>query len=306
MKNAERINVSDNVPIEPVESQFNRYNMTLPQSFSVYNNEGNVLYRGEVEQVANQLRAELFGIEPPVVEKPIVLGYTKKRSFFLIVPLILTALILAVAIVGLFKTSINGYVALYGYEYAVTKDVVLLDPLFSFLQSQFKLDLGNFPAEFATLAKPVEDGNVMGAIAKYALPVSIVLYVVFALIALITAIVGLAGRKQPNGTYKRAKFGFLSIVMFVCALLMAVAGVYATGGKIGDVANFITRANPLFAGIGYYAFLAIPVILFVCTCLAYGKTKPPKAEEKVLPAFKGKKNGKKKGNVEGDEALIKR
>ena len=279
MSRRENLNVSENVPVKPSETQYNRYNMTLPQSFSIYNNEGSVIYRGEVEQVANQLRAELLGYGQGVQEEPVVepvapvVGYTKKRSFFLVLPLIFAALVIALAVVSLFKTSFNGYIALYGYGYAVQRDIVLLDPVFSFLKTTFKMDLASLPTDFAIASKVVEEGNVFGAIAKYALPVAIVLYVVFALITLITSIVGLASGRREDGTYRKARLGFLSIVMFLCAVIIGLAGVVAVNGKIDTIVKFIVRDGILYAGYAYYALLAIPVLTFVCTCLAYGKNK---------------------------------
>lgn len=279
MNKRENLNVSENVPVKSSETQYNRYNMTLPQSFSVYNDEGSIIYRGEVEQIAQQLRAEILGFGQGVKAEPVVepvapaKGYTKKRGFFLVLPLILVALVIAVAVVGLFKTSFNGYIALYGYEYAVQKDIVLLDPVFSFLKQAFKIDLGSMPVEFALVSKPVTEGNVVGAVAKYALPISIVLYVLFALIALITSIAGLAGKRREDGTYRKARLGFISIVMFLCALIIGCGGILLTGGKIGDVVPFITGKGMLYAGYVYYAILAIPVVTFICTCCAYGKGK---------------------------------
>lgn len=286
----ETVKADEKVPVRPAENQYNRYNMTLPQSFSVYNDEGSVVYRGEVEQMANLLRAELFGIEPSEVAAPVkeekaetekkkkkVRSYTKKRGFFLVLPVILAVVVLAVAVCGLFDTPITEYISIYNHTYVVKTDFPLLDPVISFIGETFGVDTGALPTAFGESF--VSGGEDFGAqLVKYALPVAIVVYLVFALIMLIVAIVGLAGKKREDGTYNKARLGFLSIIMFLCSLIIAVCGLSASGTEISALLEVLSGKNDFGIGYAMYVLIAVPVITFICTCLAYGKDK--KNEEK--------------------------
>ena len=285
------VRADEKVPVRPAENQYNRYNMTLPQSFSVYNDEGSVVYRGEVEQMANILRAELFGIEPSEAVAPAkaeperkpaektekkkrksVRAYTKKRGFFLVLPIILAIVVLAVAVCGVFDVSFGEYISIYNYSYVVKTDFPMIDPVISFLNQTFGVDTGSLPAEFGKYFT-FDGTDFLSSFAGYALPLAIVLYLLFALIMLIVAIVGLAGKKREDGTYAKARLGFLSIIMLLCALITAVCGLYASGTAVEDLLGFVIGKNDFAAGYGLFAMIAIPIVTFICTCLAYGREK---------------------------------
>lgn len=277
------MSAADGVPVKPADAQYNRYNMALPQSFSIYNDEGSVLYRGEVEQMANQLRAEIFGIEPAVAEPvkaeeaPVMQAekagkaYDKKRVFFFILPLVLSLAMIAVFVVGLFLPAALPYVSIYKDVHAITTDITALDPAIGFVTTQFELTLEGLPTEFVKLYPATED--TMYVVGGYALSVATVLYAVFTLVTLIVSIVGLAGKKREDGTYKKVKLGFVSIVCFLCALIVAAGGLLMTGAQASDILGFFTGEYALTFGYGLIAMVAVPVIVFICTCLTYRKKK---------------------------------
>lgn len=277
------------VPVSPAENQYNRYNMTLPQSFSVYNDEGSVIYRGEVEQIANKLRAEIFGEEKAVKAEEPKPGETekpkkakkekkskvcvKKRAFFFVIPLILAVAIIAVAVMGIFDLSFAKYLSIYNYKHTAERSFAMLDPVLSFISTKFGISFGDtITAEFFNVYT-ISTGEFLPAFIGYALPISIALYVVFALVTVIVSIAGLAGKKREDGTYARAKLGFLSIVMFGCALIATFAGMYVAGCGMNSFVNFISGKGEFFAGYVLYAMVAVPVITFICTCVAYKKEK---------------------------------
>ena len=271
-----------NITIEPNADQYNRYNITLPKSFSVYNDEGSVIYKGEVEKAANQLRAEIFGTGPvdeieEVCEQPETKKkskaklYDKKRGLFLFIPFILALVILAAAVVGVFNVKeINEYVSMYEYK---ETGITILDPLFSFLKGKIDgFDL-KVPTEFAVFKTGEEFADVFAA---YALPIAIVLYALFMLFIFIVSIAGLAGKKNKDGFYRKAKLGYLSIVAFLCSLLIMVCGIYVSGGSIAQIVDFVTGKADFSIGYAMYALIAVPIITLICSCCAYRKYKEKK------------------------------
>lgn len=276
------------VPVRLSENQYNRYNMTLPQSFSVYNDEGSVIYRGEVEQMANRLRAELFGIEPTEapsydfpetaekpqkVQKPSrINAYTKKRTLFLVIPIILVVAILFFAVCGLFAVPFKSVISIYNYNYVVETNFPMTDPFISFLSEKFGIETGSIPAEFGKCFELFGE-DFLSSFAGYIVPVAIALYIVFALIMLIAAIAGVAGKKREDGTYAKARLGFLSIIMFLCSLIVLVGGLAISGTQASEIGGFFTGSGDFTAGYGLYLMIIVPVITFICTCVAYGKDK---------------------------------
>ena len=266
--------INAQLPVEPTVEQYNRYNMLLPESFSIYNDEGSIIYRGDVEKAANQLRAEVFGVGPveEVVEQPKVKAakrYDKKRGFFLFLPMLLALIALAAAVLGVLNIeSIKEYITIYNYKEA---GIAMLDPACGFIESLIDgLDMG-VPTVFADTF--VVGDELLDTIAYYAMTIASVLYVIFALIMVIVAIAGLAGKKNEEGFYRKAKLGFLSIVMLLCSLIIAVGGVILATGDIGGIVDFIIGNGDFTAGYVLYGIIAIPVVTFICTCCAYRRYK---------------------------------
>lgn len=271
-----------NIAIEPNADQYNRYNITLPKSFSVYNDEGSIIYRGDVEKTANQLRAEIFGIGPvdeveevceqPKEKKKVKTKlYDKKRGFFLFVPFILTLVVLAAVVVGVFNVKgINEYVSMYEYK---ETGIAILDPVFSFLKDKIDGFNLNVPTEFSVFETGKEFADVF---CSYALIIGIVLYALFTLFAFIVSIAGLTGRKNKDGFYRKAKLGYLSIVAFLCSLLILICGIYVSGGSIAQIVDFVTGKADFSVGYAMYAMVAVPIITLICSCCAYRKYKENK------------------------------
>lgn len=284
-----------------IENDTGRYGVSPTRSFSVYNDEGSVLYRGEVETIASQLRAELFGIRESDEQNDYDTGvsaksskkvianrevkqkekaskgvakkvYVKKRAFFLVLTAILSLVILAVAVVGIFDltvsdTAINEYISIYNYKTSENVAIDMLDPVLGFIQSTFKLDLGmesDFTANF-TVGEETKD-----VIANYALPIALVVYVIFYLATFIASIAGACGKKGANG-YKKVKLGFVSIIAFLCSLIVIVAGMMMAGLSFDGILDFIMGKGNFSIGYGLYAMVAVPIITFICSCCSYKK-----------------------------------
>ena len=289
---------TESVPVKPVETQYNRYNMTLPRSFSIYNEEGSVIYRGEVESVATSLKREVFEQtsenekkeEPVVVEEEtskkkekksqkkeektyekIAGTYDKKRAFFLVVPMILFAVILAAAILGAFDTKALAYVSGSKHVWAVDTHFGLLDPAIGFLTNTFDKLTVLEPATSFFKTFDVQSTTAF-AVQGYVLVATTVIYMVFALIGLISSICGLASKRKENGAYKKTKLGFLSIVMFVCAIGILLCTALCAGVNIKDILTCFTGDGFTF-GYGAYALIGIPVLTFICTLFSFRKVK---------------------------------
>lgn len=285
------VSPAEAVPVKPEETQYNRYNMALPRSFSIYNEDGSVIYRGEVESVAEQLKQEVFGrrTEPVQkkeeevvpVEKPESVKketgkekaiYDKKRGFFLFLPMLLFAIILAAAVLGAFDTIATQYVAGSKRFWVNETYFGLLDPALGYLKNVFagKLDILAPATSFFSEFK-ISDTTAF-KVEGYVLLATTVIYMILAIEGLIVSICGLAGKKKENG-YRKAKLGFMSIVMFVCAIGMIICTAFLAGVDIKDFLNCFTAKDGFAFGYGIYALVAIPVLTFICSCVAYRKVK---------------------------------
>lgn len=281
------IPAAEAVPVKPAETQYNRYNMALPRSFSIYNEEGSVIYRGEVESVVSQLKREVFEKPYEKEEKPAVeeeqktetkkgkkaketKAYDKKRSVFLIVPMVLFAVILAAAVLGAFDTKALAYVAGSKHVWAGETYFGLLDPALGFLKNTFEQLNFLAPATWFFNTFDMSEASAFKA-EGYVLIATTLIYMVFAIEGLIITICGLAGKKKENG-YRKAKLGFLSIVMFVCAIGMILCVGLLSGVAITDFLTCFSGEGFTF-GYASYALLAIPVLTFVCSCVAYRRVK---------------------------------
>lgn len=205
--------------------------------------------------------------------------YSKKRGLALFFILIAMLLTVAVAVVGyLGIDGISDYVAVYkvpGVTEEMDEAVSLVDPAIGLVDKIASVD-GLNSVYFDNFANDkLDEADAMLKIALYAVPVAVIVLAVFTVVGLIKALAALfAGRK--NGYYRKFKFGFISIVMLLCALVIAVGGVYAANIGIDGAADFLTfKSNVLQASFGLYAIVVLPIISFILSCVSYKKVKKP-------------------------------
>lgn len=203
--------------------------------------------------------------------------YEKKRGVALfIVALFMLVVILASALGVVNLLNLDAYVAAYiqpGIQAEDNVNISILDPILGTIKDLAKVNLdSNFYKSY--LADNTADADVITKIALYAVPVAALLIIVFAFIGFIKAIVALFAKKTLSGQVKKYGFGFISIVMFLCALIMAAGGIYVAEIEITKALDYlIGKSTVLNAGYGMYALIAIPIITFVCSCCAYKKAK---------------------------------
>lgn len=196
--------------------------------------------------------------------------YAVKRTAFPVITIVLCVVVLAVVGLGL-VASMSRYVGVYTFAQAEEKSsVVALDPVFSALK-KIGVEIEGMPTIFGE--KAVVEEGILNDIAYWALPAAIVVYVVLTIVLLFVAIAGAARKKDANGTYKKVKMGFMSILNFVCALVIAASGLYLTATPATETIGFFTMSGAFAAGIGYFVLLAVPVLTFVCGCASFGKRK---------------------------------
>lgn len=203
--------------------------------------------------------------------------YEKKRGVALfIVALFMLVVILASALGVVNLVNLDAYVAAYiqpGIQAEDNVNISIIDPILGTIKDLAKVNLdSNFYKSY--LADNTADADVITKIALYAVPVAALLIIVFAFIGFIKAIVALFAKKTLSGQVKKYGFGFISIVMFLCALIMAAGGIYVSEIEITKALDYlIGKSTVLNAGYGMYALIAIPIITFVCSCCAYKKAK---------------------------------
>lgn len=203
--------------------------------------------------------------------------YEKKRGVALfIVALFMLVVILASALGVVNLLNLDAYVAAYiqpGIQAEDNVNISIIDPILGTIKDLAKVNLdSNFYKSY--LADNTADADVITKIALYAVPVAALLIIVFAFIGFIKAIVALFAKKTLSGQVKKYGFGFISIVMFLCALIMAAGGIYVAEIEITKALDYlIGKSTVLNAGYGMYALIAIPIITFVCSCCAYKKAK---------------------------------
>ena len=217
----------------------------------------------------------------------------KKRGFFLFLILVLMlATLFVAAAYFLNMDALDKYVAIYnvpeGREIevvdpetdAVTVEkadayITLLDPTIGTVKN-FLPSLG-MESEFFSLyleGGKLDDTTMMTKIGVFAVPVATTVIVICAVIGFLKALVALFSGRKQDGYYRKFKFGFMSILMFLCGLVLVVGGLYFSGLGFDGIVDFLTFKSPAFyAGYGLYAMLGLPILTFIFTCCAYKKAR---------------------------------
>jgi hypothetical protein len=204
-------------------------------------------------------------------------NYSKKRGITHILIAIFMLVVLAVALLSFFNIdAVEGFVAVYvkkGVTEETNINIGLLDPIFGLVKKIAKADVDSFYFD-SYVSNMSAETDIMTKISLYAVPVAALLIVVCALIGFLKSIAALISKKHGNGLYKKYKFGFLSLVMFLSGLVLLVGGMFASGAEITVVLDFILgKTNALAAGYGLYALIVLPIITFILSCVSYKKAK---------------------------------
>lgn len=205
--------------------------------------------------------------------------YTKKRGICLILILLFMLVVLAVGVLGFIKLdAVNDYTAIYqktGISKDVKVNIGLVDPIIALVKQITPIDIDSvYHTEY--VQNKLDNVGTMEAIARVAVPVAAALILICALIGFLKALVALFAKRKDNGYYKKIRFGFISIVMLLCGLIVAAGGVYLSGMDFSLIADFFTfksASNSLQAGYALYAIVAIPIITLICSCVSYKKLK---------------------------------
>ncbi len=199
--------------------------------------------------------------------------YTKKRGASLVVIAILMFVVVAAAALGLVGIDgVDGFVAAYIVpDNASNVNISIVDPALGLIKDLAKIDLdSNFYASF--LADKPANASIITTIAFYAVPAAALLLVVLAIIGFVKALAALFAKKTLSGKVKKSGFGLISIIMLVSALIMLVGGLFVANIEIAKALDFIVQKSAVMnVGYGLYALIVIPIITFICSCVAYKK-----------------------------------
>jgi len=159
------------------------------------------------------------------------------------------------------------------------------DPVFGFLKyvgGKVGIDLdfsdtdfGKSPLYDGMIAK-MENGmtDTLTTVFVYAMPIAIIVYIITALIMAIKAFIGMFGRRICKC------FGLGSIVMIICAALVAFGGLASTVDvagtmEFGNIVNILigglTGVGGFTGGYGLLIILVLPIITLLLSMLARKK-----------------------------------
>ncbi|MGN0768177.1 MAG: hypothetical protein ACI4M8_02365 [Christensenellales bacterium] len=193
--------------------------------------------------------------------------YVKKRGLLVAIITVLTlAVLVMIALGSLNINGISDYLLMYESK---DGNVGIIDPVVSMVTYLIGQDADvNFAAYFESA------GRGYGLIAPYGVACATILYVLCVAAMFIKSMFALFEKRTVCGYYKKRKFGFLSIVAFLCAVVCVIGGLYVSGGDITGIADFVLRGERSFVvGYGTYAMLAVPVVTLVMSAFGYGKKK---------------------------------
>jgi hypothetical protein len=204
-------------------------------------------------------------------------NYSKKRSLAHILIALFLLVVLAVALLSFFNIdATESFVSVYvkkGVNEETSVNIGLLDPIFGLVKKVAKADVDSFYFD-SYISNMSAETDIMTKISLYAVPIAALLIVVSALIGFFKSIAALISKRYGNGFYKKYKFGFMSLVMLLSALILLVGGMFASGAEISSILDFVLgKTNALNAGYGLYALIVLPIITFLLSLVSYKKTK---------------------------------
>ncbi|NLL56614.1 MAG: hypothetical protein GX242_05335 [Clostridiales bacterium] len=201
--------------------------------------------------------------------------YSKKRSICHILIAVFMLVTLTVALLSFLNIDgVEPYSAVFvksGVNEDTNTYVGLLDPIFGLVKKVAKVNVDSFYFD-SYVSNMSPETDIMTKISLYAVPVAALLIVICAIIGFFKSIVALVSKRYANGYYKKYKFGFLSIVMLLSALVLLVGGMFASGADISVILDFILgKTTNLNAGYGVYALILLPILTFILSCVSYKK-----------------------------------
>ncbi len=233
--------------------------------------------RNSETSVSGYLSATKIGILAKNVKKPVKGAessqkdtqksnkkYIKKRMAALIAIAVFCFIMLAATAIGFAEVEpISDYVLMYERS----DGIGILDPAISMVTYLANLDLDpNFIVYFNGARTPYE------LIAPYAVACASILYLVCIILMFIKAFVAMFEKRTVCGYYVKRKFGFMSVVSILCALICVIGGLYVSGGQISQIAGFIVGEGRNFEmGYGLYAMIIVPIVTLILSSFAYGK-----------------------------------
>ena len=256
------------------------------RGFSVYNSEGDVYYKSEVERMAYELRRELYPesytYSPELPVKEVAVKKEKKaapmKAFPLVLILIVNLIVLAVIALGSFEIGAFG----------ATIAVFVKEPISGGAQSVSLLD-GLFGELSGVGMKSVLDYSMhTDATARAMLIVFAVAGAMVTVLSLVQVIVAIAGLATNNrGAKKRVRFGGVALATLIC-LLAALIGLVGLKAQIGfgDICSIILpkalgeyglprpdEGYTLYGGYGLYVLILVPVLTMILSACVGRKKK---------------------------------
>ncbi len=283
------------VPVSTDLDKAPRYNITPLKGFSVYNSEGDVLYKGAVEEVAAELRQVIYRA-PAVAEiEPIEVlrgrkqriavsvkkkGYTKKRYFPLIIILIINIAALLVSLASLLGEPLNKYFAAFTAESANGSFVVSFYDGFIGVVKHF------ITTSSQTVLNYDLHADTLSWVMSWMFAICSCVVLVFSVAQVIISIVAICSRRRSDGYYVKHYFGGTAVAMLIFFLAEIIGLAFGQGQVgFGDLANLfllkefsgagIPRGDlyVLYPGYGVYIVLGATILTMILSAWAYGKKK---------------------------------
>ena len=258
------------------------------KGFSIYNTEGDVCYRGEVERMVYELKRELYP-QPqmprplPTPEKKEVKPVAKKKCGSVrVLPLVIILVInlLAVAVLAFSCLNVGKFGVALAPFVKVTKTregtIPFFDSLFGMMGS-----LGLHSVLDYSLHT-----DAFGKVAEIANAASSVLFAVLVLVQVIVAIVGLARSKKEG---KGVRFGVVAFLMLLSLVvdLLTLCALKAELGfgdlcslvlprTIGSTAYGLPRVDEgytIYSGYGLYVLIVVPILTMILSACVRKKNK---------------------------------
>lgn len=223
----------------------------------------------EIGILAKNAKVKIEEPKPAVAEHQIVhekeKRHTKKRMVLLVLILLLTLAFMAGTVIGALRIeNASEYFLLYSGKDGETG---VIDPVVSMI-----LHLTKSNGDSAFLGYFQTAGSGLSAVPVYAVACAIIVYLICIIAMFVKSVFAVFEKRNVCGYYKKRKFGYISVVAFLCAAICLVGGLYVSGGTITDVVDFLTP-NKLSVGAGYalYAMLGLPIVTLIASSFAYGR-----------------------------------
>ena len=240
--------------------------------------------KDEILETQTPVIDDVLEAQTPVIEsdnkpdkkkrKKAVKRYISERPGAHAIILILSLVVIGVAVLGCITGMINiapvdEYITLFNTA-GSDRNIDVIDPVLALVNNFVNLGLSNGYSQFFQLA------DIQDVIAVYAVAGSVLLILILAICYFIMSIVALASKKDNNGYVKKLGFGAVSIIMFICSLIVLVGGFMLSGLTLdmdGILAFLLPDGTKFCAGYGLFGLIAISILTFICSCCGYKREK---------------------------------